>query len=391
MAPLLTHLFATLAACTALLSINALPFPPSQPAYCESPFSPKTASKTASSSSSSPKPLPTLKSVKKDDGKRRTFKPSVKAIKGIRPYMEDENFIGPGSRFVGVFDGHGGAKVSKYIKDNLYVQYVAAVASCPNPDFPSKVDIKEAITAAFGKVDDEVQATRHWMLQGSCAVAVIIHTDEVSGVDTIISANIGDSRAILSRAKRAIDLTSDHKPNVLAEKKRIEKLGGKVKWDGSTDEKGRPIEGSGVYRINGNLATSRAIGDRTERPFVSAVPEVREVNMEINDEFIILASDGVWDVMTSQETVSFVNNLMSQAIGSLSEERAGNNSNNRRSSRSPIDVKISDWAMHNKDDRGIIRDAIMRRKRKMGEYICAEAMRRGSSDNICVVCLWPNE
>lgn len=74
-----------------------------------------------------------------------------------------------------------------------------------------------------------------------------------------------------------------------------------------------PVEGSGVYRINGNLAVARAVGDRSERPFVSADCEVKVFDGDKEkDEFVILASDGLWDVMTSQQAVSFVNGMLEQ-------------------------------------------------------------------------------
>lgn len=69
----------------------------------------------------------------------------------------------------------------------------------------------------------------------------------------------------------AIPLTVDNKPNDEMEKERILKLGGKVTWYGSKDEAGRPIEGLGVYRVNDNLAMSRAIGDKAEKPYVISV------------------------------------------------------------------------------------------------------------------------
>ena len=321
----------------------------------------------------------------------RNYKASIKALKGHRPYMEDEFIVAGGSRFVGVFDGHGGAKVSGYLRANLYQQYLQAISQCPDPKSPSKEDVAAALVKAFSKVDGDVQSTRQWTYQGSTAVVCVLHTDAKTGVDTIVSANIGDSRAILSRSKRAVDLTSDHKPNSPAESARIKALGGKVTWFGFTDKKGRPIEGSGVYRINGNLAVARAVGDRSERPFVTAEPEIRELLSEgSNDEFIVLASDGVWDVMSSKDTVDFVNNMMSSTVGSLLEGGGAGGNGHGATSRS-TDVKISDWAMHQKDDRGIIREALTKRKKRMSQYIADEALRRGSSDNICVVCVWLNE
>ena len=66
----------------------------------------------------------------------------------------------------------------------------------------------------------------------------------------------------------------DHKPNKQSELERVKKLGGTVRWYGLLEQDGTPMEGMGVYRINGNLAVARAIGDRSERPFVSSAFEI---------------------------------------------------------------------------------------------------------------------
>jgi hypothetical protein len=107
---------------------------------------------------------------------------------------------------------------------------------------------------------------------GSTACAVVIDQNNLSGIRSIVSANLGDSRAILNRNGTAIDLTEvkqyllllfhfmkqsshnmyiqDHKPNNKSERERIEKLGGSVDWCGDMDAQGKPIEETGVYRIS---------------------------------------------------------------------------------------------------------------------------------------------
>ena len=232
-----------------------------------------------------------------------------------------------------------------------------------------------ALISAFRAVDEQVQKVSHWSYQGSTAVAVyicenvieewntqkdmvdkndpnvnmeyddfndslsqyddtdsIIHNHNLDRNDdeekasnssesklkkvlTLISLNVGDSRAVLSRDRTAVALTIDHKPNHPSERRRIEKLGGQVTWCGLTDPAtNKPIKNSGVYRMNGNLALSRAIGDRSERPWVSADADVKVLDLNIKekggDEFIVLGSDGLWDVMKSQDVVDFVHNFI---------------------------------------------------------------------------------
>lgn len=112
--------------------------------------------------------------------------------------------------------------------------------------------------------------------------------------------NAGDSRAVCSCMGVADALSSDHKPTLRGEKERIQAAGGWVD----------------ANRVNGNLALSRAFGDfvfkrnpvqNAENQIVSANPEVSVRRLkEDEDEFIVLCCDGIWDVMTNQEVISFV-------------------------------------------------------------------------------------
>jgi len=351
--------------------------------------------------------------------------------------MEDEYAVALHGRFAGVYDGHGGGHVSTYLRQNLHAHYLRALAggssrkrrttrkarqaaaaaaeargeAAPEmlpptaiippgaPKRPSVQDCAVALRIAFERVDAEVQKIRHWSYQGSTAVAVLIHesfpeessdgappTQQGAGrsKSTIISANVGDSRAILSRRRRALDLTSDHKPNCPDEKRRVEELGGSVVWHGYTDKKGNPIEGSGVYRINGNLAVARAVGDRSERPFVCADVDIRETEiLPEEDEFIVLASDGVWDVMESQDVVDFIHRTLKASVGSISDG-TGRSTMNRRKT----EMSMSDWSSQYSDDSTMIKAAMSTRRKKMARYVAEESLRRGSMDNITVVIVW---
>jgi len=112
-------------------------------------------------------------------------------------------------------------------------------------------------------------------------------------------ANAGDSRAVLSRRGEAVALSRDHKPMDEDERDRIQKAGGFVQ------------EG----RVNGSLALSRAIGDLEYKQgktlsardqIVTAYPELMEQTLREGDEFLVIACDGIWDVMTSQQCIDFV-------------------------------------------------------------------------------------
>jgi serine/threonine protein phosphatase PrpC len=227
-----------------------------------------------------------------------------------------------------------------------------------------------ALKSAFEKIDAEVQKISHWSFQGSTAVAVKLHKIASSEKTVLISANVGDSRAVLCRAGKAIDLTKDHKPNDPEERERIEGLGGRVDWFGPVDEKGRPVSGKrlakngsshgfgGVYRINRNLALSRAIGDRSELPFVSSQVDIEQIELdEEKDEFVILASDGLWDVFhNSQEAIDLCQGIL---------QRVGNPATNESN------------GAH-----------FERVRRRMSKVLVREALKRGSMDNITVVIIW---
>lgn len=144
---------------------------------------------------------------------------------------------------------------------------------------------------------------------GCTAVCAVIRDGE------LCVANAGDSRCILCRGGEAVALTRDHKPMDPEEYARITKAGGFVA-DG---------------RVNGSLNLSRALGDleykqNTELPaeaqMVTASPEVRKERLQEDDEFLILACDGIWDVLTNQEAVDFVRErlLMGKSPREIAEE-----------------------------------------------------------------------
>jgi len=110
----------------------------------------------------------------------------------------------------------------------------------------------------------------------------------------LVIANVGDSRAVLCDGGKAVQLSIDHKPNLFSEKERIESAGGMVVW-------------AGTWRVGGILAVSRAFGDRPLKKYVIATPHTMVIE-ELNEshEFIVLATDGVWDVMTNEEVVQMV-------------------------------------------------------------------------------------
>ena len=82
-------------------------------------------------------------------------------------------------------------------------------------------------------------------------------------------------------------LSEDHKPARNDEHDRIEDSGGAVIW-------------AGTWRVSGVLAVSRAFGDRPLKKFVISLPDVKQMSVADGEEFVVLASDGLWDVVTNK-------------------------------------------------------------------------------------------
>uniref|UniRef100_A0A2S2PBY3 Protein phosphatase 1L n=1 Tax=Schizaphis graminum TaxID=13262 RepID=A0A2S2PBY3_SCHGA len=126
---------------------------------------------------------------------------------------------------------------------------------------------------------------------GSTALIVLVEGT------TLFVANVGDSRGVMCDKKgNAIPLSFDHKPQQMREKKRIAEAGGFISFNG-------------VWRVAGVLATSRALGDYPlkEKQFVIANPDVLTFDLSHHEpQFIILASDGLWDTFTNEEAIECI-------------------------------------------------------------------------------------
>uniref|UniRef100_A0A6N2NC48 protein-serine/threonine phosphatase n=1 Tax=Salix viminalis TaxID=40686 RepID=A0A6N2NC48_SALVM len=175
----------------------------------------------------------------------------------------------------GVFDGHGGARAAEYVKHNLFSNLIK------HPKFIS--DTKSAISDAYNHTDSEFLKSENNQNRdaGSTASTAILVGDR------LLVANVGDSRAVICRGGNAIAVSRDHKPDRSDERQRIEDAGGFVMW-------------AGTWRVGGVLAVSRAFGDRLLKQYVVADPEIQEEKVDSSLEFLILASDGLWDVVTNE-------------------------------------------------------------------------------------------
>lgn len=191
--------------------------------------------------------------------------------------------------FFGVYDGHGGEKAAIFTGDRLHDIIKSTEAF-------NKKDYINALKEGFLSCDQAILQDSDMKEDDSgCAATSAIITPS-----QIICGNAGDSRTIMSINGFAKALSYDHKPSNEGEKARISCAGGYVD----------------MGRVNGNLALSRGIGDfefkknidlPAEEQIVTCYPDVIQHNIDFEqDEFVVLACDGIWDCLTSQNCVECV-------------------------------------------------------------------------------------
>ncbi|KAF8412124.1 hypothetical protein HHK36_000080 [Tetracentron sinense] len=203
--------------------------------------------------------------------------------------------------FFAVYDGHGGSHVAQVCRDRLHRVLAMEIEGIEGREMAEmgnregEFDWEKVMGACFSKMDDEVNGGGVVMEDGSNSVLSIGSTAVVAlvGKEKLVVANCGDSRAVLSRGGSVVPLSHDHKPDRPDEMERVEAAGGRViNWDG--------------YRVLGVLATSRSIGDHYLKPYVISDPEVIVSKRTVSDEFLILASDGLWDVISNEVACDIV-------------------------------------------------------------------------------------
>ncbi|KAI5122788.1 hypothetical protein M0805_000132 [Coniferiporia weirii] len=224
-------------------------------------------------------------------------------MQGWRISMEDAHTIelsleddkGGNNAFFAVYDGHGGGSVAKYSGENVHKRLVGE-------DAYQEQQWESALKKAFLDTDEDIRADSRFFRDpsGCTAVAALVTHDS-----RVFVANAGDSRSVISVKGEVKPLSFDHKPLNETEMTRIRKAGGYIEYG----------------RVNGNLALSRAIGDfefkknvalAPEDQIITANPDVTEHQLTEEDEFLILACDGIWDCLSSQQVVDIVRLQISQ-------------------------------------------------------------------------------
>ncbi|KDO23455.1 hypothetical protein SPRG_21019 [Saprolegnia parasitica CBS 223.65] len=223
------------------------------------------------------------------------------AFHGRRQYMEDMVLVVPrresGTNYdlYAVLDGHMGLGAVTYAKehlsDRLRIHLQASHAgyhTLMNGTVAEGLAIRQALADLHNGFLETSGASD---FSGSTLTLLLHFPDE----RRFVSANVGDSRAVLYTQNATVSsaISMDHLPNVPNERSRIESSGGFVVM-------------AGVWRVMGQLAVSRTLGDRHLRQYVSHDPSILHFTHPSDASFVVLASDGVWDTVSNDDAGKFV-------------------------------------------------------------------------------------
>ncbi|KAL5212447.1 hypothetical protein ABZP36_023294 [Zizania latifolia] len=296
-----------------------------------------------------------------NQGENQLVKYASSTVQGCCQIMEDalaaelDIDVLKATSFFGVFDGHGGADVARYCAKRFHTMLLE--------DEHFQNSLPNAIRSVCSRIDDDLKRSNEWresvnprdngnwfqclptgicanlwcsteetpyvgpLYEGSTACVVIIRGNQIT------VGNVGDSCCVLSLNGQAFDLSRVHRPSDRGERARIQAAGGRV-YVYQTYQlrfgEGRVMKH--VHRIQGRLAVSRAIGDfgfkqnermRPPQQMVTCVPDINDRAIPDGAEFLVIATGGVWNCMSSQNVVNFVHarlNSGEENLGNICEE-----------------------------------------------------------------------
>jgi serine/threonine protein phosphatase PrpC len=251
-------------------------------------------------------------------GTSNLIKYAAGEMQGWRNTMEDAKLINlelqADSMIFGVFDGHGGKEVAMFVERHFCHELLK------NSNFLSN-RIEQGLRENFLHMDELIltkegqkELTRiQKNLPDHAPINITI--DSCAGCTAVVAliknrtlyvANAGDSRCVLAEDGKAIEMSHDHKPELPVEISRIDRAGGSVE-DG---------------RVMGNINLSRSIGDMEykknpslppEEQMITANPDLIVRQLTQKSDYLILACDGIWDILTCQECVDMVYSCAKQS------------------------------------------------------------------------------
>ena len=207
-----------------------------------------------------------------------------------RKEMEDFHYIKAllnrkiNCSYFGLFDGHSGKEVGIYLMENLHK---ILSQELKNNNIENSENMQNVIKNSFEKIDKEINNQNFKNDTGSTGTVLLLYRDNNSKTGkSLICANVGDSKAYLINKKEMKSITKDHKCTDANEVKRIRDTGGIVFRE----------------RVFGTLMLTRSFGDKEMKKYgVLSTPDIFCHNIEDDDLFVIIASDGVWDVVEEDE------------------------------------------------------------------------------------------
>lgn len=235
------------------------------------------------------------------------------AMQGWRSTMEDKhkNLISFDERswklwsYFSIFDGHNGTDTAKHAADQLdkhlldslnemLVQHDDESIKHGEPVRSSQLDLSKlraVIKQTYYQLDKDLKKLVKDQSGCVCITCLI-------GPEQIYLINIGDSRAIVfSNEGHVLAYTEDHKPDDPNEQERIHEAGGRIS---------KPTAGD-VLRVENQLAMTRVLGDfAMDKHIVPPMADIVEYPRDSQAAFIVLACDGIWDVMSNDDVASFV-------------------------------------------------------------------------------------
>ncbi|KAK9666765.1 hypothetical protein RND81_14G209800 [Saponaria officinalis] len=229
---------------------------------------------------------------------------------------------GPFGTFVGVYDGHGGPETSRYINDHMFhhLRRFASENNCISADV-----IRKAVQATeegfLSIVSKQWPMNPQMAAVGSCCLIGVICNG------TLYVANLGDSRAVLGRLMKAtgeihaVQLSAEHNACLEEVRQELRSV--------HPDDPHIVVLKHNVWRVKGLIQISRSIGDvylkkaeynreplyskfrlrdPIKRPILSSEPSISVQELQPHDQFVIFASDGLWEHLSNQEAVDIVQN-----------------------------------------------------------------------------------
>ncbi|KAK5959051.1 type 2C protein phosphatase PTC1 PWA37_003729 [Arxiozyma heterogenica] len=200
--------------------------------------------------------------------------------------------------YFAIFDGHAGAQASKWCGSHLHTIIEQKLMENETRD------VRDVLNDSFVTIDKQINSDLHGNSGCTAAVCILrwevpdnLSSEDISNLQQykrrLYTANVGDSRIVLYRNDCSIRLTYDHKASDILEMQRVEHAGGLIMKS----------------RVNGMLAVTRSLGDKFFDNLVIGNPFTTSVEITKDDHFLILACDGLWDIIEDQDACELIKDI----------------------------------------------------------------------------------